>query len=201
MATVDAAAVKKLREMTNAGIMDCKTALSEAEGDFDKAATLLREKGIASAAKKADRSAEDGRIEVYMHTDHKQAALVEVNCETDFVAKTDDFRELCRDIAMQVVAMKPQYVRRDDVPADVVEGEKHIYRQQAAGEGKPEAMLDKIAEGRLNKFYGQICLLEQPFVKDSSGKQTVEQLVKEATARLGENIQVARFVRFRVGEV
>jgi elongation factor Ts len=198
MASVDAAAVKKLREMTNAGIMDCKTALSEAGGDFDKATTILREKGIASAGKKADRVATDGRIEVYMHTDHKQAALVEVNCETDFVAKTEDFQQLCRDIAMQVVALKPQYVRREDVPSDVIEGEKHIYRQQAAGEGKPEAILDKIAEGRLNKFYAQVCLMEQPFIKDD--KKTVEQLVKEAIGKLGENIRVARFARYKVGE-
>jgi elongation factor Ts len=198
MASVDAAAVKKLREMTNAGIMDCKSALAEAGGDFDKATTILREKGIASAGKKADRAASDGRIEVYMHTDHKQAALVEVNCETDFVAKTEDFQQLCRDIAMQVVALKPQYVRREEVPADVVEGEKHIYRQQAAGEGKPEAILDKIAEGRLNKFYAQVCLMEQPFIKDD--KKTVEQLVKEAIGKLGENIRIARFARYKVGE-
>ncbi|MDQ3814263.1 MAG: translation elongation factor Ts [Armatimonadota bacterium] len=198
MASVDAAAVKKLREMTGAGIMDCKGALAEAGGDFDKATTILREKGIASAAKKAERTAADGSIGVYVHTDGKQAALVEVNCETDFVAKTDDFQQLCRDIAMQVVAMKPQYVRREDVPAEVLEAEKNIYRQQAAGEGKPEAILDKIATGRLNKFYEQVCLMEQPFIKDD--KKTIEQLVKEAIGKLGENIQVARFVRYKVGE-
>jgi elongation factor Ts len=200
MASVDAAAVKKLREMTSAGIMDCKGALAEAGGDFDKAASILREKSLTTAIKKADRAAEEGNIGVYVHTDGKQAALVEVNCETDFVAKNDKFKELCREIAMQVVAMRPQYVKREDVPADVVEAEKHVYRQQAAGEGKPEAMLDKIAEGRLNKFYGQICLLEQPFVKDSSGKQTIEDLVKESIGTLGENIVVARFVRYKVGE-
>lgn len=198
MATVDAASVKKLREMTNAGIMDCKTALAEANGDFDKAATILREKGIASAAKKAERTAADGSIGLYVHTDGKQAALVEVNCETDFVAKTEDFKQLCREIAMQIVALKPLYVRREEVPDAVIEAEKNIYKQQAATEGKPEAMLDKIAEGRLNKFYQQVCLLEQPYIKDD--KKAVEQLVKEAIGKLGENIIVARFVRYKVGE-
>ena len=198
MASVDAASVKKLREMTNAGIMDCKGALAEAGGDFDKAATILREKGIAAAGKKAERTAADGLIGIYVHTDNKQAALVEINCETDFVAKTEEFQQLCRDIAMQVVAMRPQYVRREEVPAEVLEAEKSIYRQQAAGEGKPEAILDKIAEGRLNKFYGQVCLMEQPFIKDD--KKTIEQLVKEAIGKLGENIRVARFTRYKVGE-
>ena len=198
MALIDAAAVKKLREMTSAGIMDCKSALAEAGGDFDKAATLLREKGIASAAKKADRVAAEGRIEVYVHTDRKQAALVEVNCETDFVAKTEDFGQLCRDLAMQVVAMSPQYVRREDVPAEVLEAEKSIYTQQAAGEGKPEAIQERIAEGRLNKFYGQVCLMEQPFIRDD--KKTVEQLINEAIGKLGENIRIARFTRYKVGE-
>ena len=280
MATIDAAAVKKLREMTNAGIMDCKSALSEAGGDFDKAATILREKGIASAAKKADRAAADGLVGVYVSEDGKSAALIEVNCETDFVARNEKFqelvnrlaqqvgqsqasdisalmtqtldggqsveeyvkesigtigenivparlvafqaengvvgsyvhtdgkqaalvevqgsdseaaRQLARDIAMQAVALKAPYLNRDAVPADVIEGEKHIYRQQAAGEGKPEAMLDKIAEGRLNKFYGQSTLLEQPFIKDD--KKTVQQLLKEAGSAT-----VTRFVRYKVGE-
>ena len=198
MATINAADVKKLRDMTNAGMMDCKKALVDAGGDFDKAATILREKGIASAAKKADRAASEGAIGVYVHTDGKQAALVEVNCETDFVARTDDFKELARELAMQAVAMRPQYARRDEVPADVIEAEKDIYRKQAEGEGKPAQMLDKIAEGRLNKFYSQVCLVEQPYIKDD--KKTIEQLVKETAARLGENIQVGRMVRYKVGE-
>ena len=198
MATIDAASVKKLRDATNAGMMDCKKALVETEGNFEKAVALLREKGMASAAKKADRTAADGLIGSYIHTDGKQAALVEINCETDFVARTDDFKELSRDIAMQVVAMRPQWVRRDEVPADVVEAEKDIYRKQAEGEGKPAAIQDKIAEGRLDKFFGQVCLMEQPFIKDD--KKTIEGLVKEAMAKLGENIQVARMVRFKVGE-
>ncbi|MBV9866397.1 MAG: translation elongation factor Ts [Abitibacteriaceae bacterium] len=199
MASVDAAAVKKLREMTSAGIMDCKSALAEANGDFDKAATLLREKGIASAAKKAERTAADGSIGIYVHNDGKQAALVEINCETDFVAKTEDFQQLCRDLAMQVVAMKPLYLRREDVPAEVLEAERRIYEQQAAQEGKPEAIQSKIAEGRLNKeFYQAVCLMEQAFIKEN--KKTIDQLVKEAIGKLGENIQVARFTRYKVGE-
>ena len=198
MAAVDAASVKKLRDMTSAGFMDCKQALTDADGDFDKAATILREKGIASAAKKGERTAADGLIGIYVHTDGKQAALVEVNCETDFVARTDDFQQLCRDLAMQVVALRAPYVRREEVPEDVVEAEKNIYKQQAAGEGKPEAMLDKIATGRLNKYYQQVCLMEQPYIKDD--KKTVEQLINEAIAKLGENIRIARFTRYKVGE-
>lgn len=198
MASINAADVKKLRDMTNAGMMDCKKALVDAGGDFDKAATLLREKGIASAAKKADRAASEGVIGVYVHTDGKQAALVEVNCETDFVARTDDFKELARELAMQAVALRPQYVRREEVPESVIEAEKDIYRKQAEGEGKPAAMLDKIAEGRLNKFYSQVCLMEQSYIKDD--KKTIEQVVKEAMAKLGENIQVGRMIRYKVGE-
>lgn len=199
MATVDAAAVKKLREMTSAGIMECKSALTEAEGDFDKAVTILREKGQAAAAKKGERTAADGSIGVYVHTDGKQAAIVELNCETDFVAKTPDFQQLAREIAMQVVALKPLYVRREDVPAELLEAERHIYEQQAAQEGKPEAIQAKIAEGRLNKeFYQSVCLMEQTFIKDN--KKTIDQLVKEAIAKLGENIRVARFTRYKVGE-
>ena len=198
MASINAADVKKLRDMTNAGMMDCKKALVDAGGDFDKAATILREKGIASAAKKEGRAASEGVIGVYVHTDGKQAALVEVNCETDFVARTDDFKELARELAMQAVAMVPQYVRREDVPEKVLEAEKDIYRKQAEGEGKPAAMLDKIAEGRLNKFYSQVCLMEQSFIKDD--KKTIEQVIKESMAKLGENIQVGRMIRYKVGE-
>lgn len=198
MASVDAAAVKRLREITSAGIMDCKRALAETNGDIDAAVTLLREKGIAGADKKAERTAADGLVGVYVHTDGKQAAMVEVNCETDFVARTDDFQQLCRELAMQVVAMRPQWVRREDVPAEVLEAEKAIYREQAAGEGKPEAMLDKIAEGRINKFYGQVCLMEQAYVKDD--KKTIEDVVKETIAKVGENIRVNRFTRYKIGE-
>ena len=199
MATIDAAAVKQLREATNAGIMDCKKALADANGDFDAAVKILREKGIASAAKKADRSASEGAIGVYVHTDGKQAALVELNCETDFVARTDDFQQLARELAMQVVAMRPTYVRREEIPADALEAEKAIYQKQAAEEGKPEAIQQKIAEGRLNKeFFQSTCLMDQPYIKEQ--KQTIEQLIKESIAKLGENIQVKRFVRYKIGE-
>lgn len=199
MATIDAATVKQLREMTGAGIMDCKRALGETNGNLDAAVKALREKGIASADKKADRAAADGTVGIYVHTDGKQAAMVEVNCETDFVARTEDFQQLCRDLAMQVVAMKPLYVRREEIPAEELEAEKKIYEAQAAEEGKPEAIQAKIAEGRLNKeFFQSACLMDQPFVKEQ--KQTIEQLVKEAMAKLGENIQVKRFTRYKVGE-
>jgi elongation factor Ts len=198
MSVIDANTVKTLRDMTGAGFMDCKKALAEAAGNLDAAVKVLREKGIAAAAKKTDREASEGLIGVYVHTDGKQAALVELNCETDFVARTDDFGQLAREIGMQIVAMRPLYLSRDDVPAEVLEAEKAIYRQQAATEGKPEAVQDKIAEGRLEKFYSQICLLEQPFIKDD--KQTIQSLIKEAIAKLGENIQIKRYVRYKVGE-
>ncbi len=185
--------------MTGAGIMDCKRVRAETNGNIDAAIKALREKGIASAEKKADRAASEGNIGTYVHTDGKQAAMVEVNCETDFVARTDDFKQLCRDLAMQVVALRPTYVRREEIPAEALEAERAIYEKQAAEEGKPEAIQAKIAEGRLSKeFFQTVCLLDQPFVKEQ--KQTVDQLVKEAMAKLGENIQVKRFVRFNVGE-
>jgi elongation factor Ts len=199
MATIDAATVKQLREMTGAGIMDCKRVLAETNGDMDAAVKALREKGIASAEKKAGRAAGEGAIGMYVHTDGRQAAMVEVNCETDFVARNETFQQLCKDLAMQVVAMKPLYVRREEVPAEILEAERKIYEAQAAEEGKPEAIQSKIAEGRLNKeFYQAACLMDQPFVKEQ--KQTIEQLVKEAIAKLGENIQVKRFTRYKVGE-
>lgn len=281
MAAIDAAAVKKLREMTGAGLMDCKRALVETEGDSDKAAQLLREKGIASAGKKADREASEGFVGVYISEDGKRAAMVEVNCETDFVARNDAFvklgndlakaavegnatdiaslmtqpidggataeesvksamatlgenivparlvrfegqgvvgsyvhtdgkqaalvevagndavgQQVARDIAMQAVALKAPHLTREDVAAELVEAEKHVYREQAKGEGKPDAMLDKIAEGRLGKFYSQIVLMEQPFIKDSTGKQTTAQMVKAA----GDNLRVVRFARIKIGE-
>ena len=200
MSAIDANTVKQLRDMTGAGFMDCKKALTETEGNLDAAVTVLREKGIAAAAKKGDREASEGLIGVYVHTDGKQAALVELNCETDFVARTDDFGQLAREIGMQIVAMRPLYLSRDDVPADVLEAEKAIYRQQAATEGKPEAVQDKIAEGRLEKFYSQVCLVDQIFVKDEKQKQTIQDLIKESIAKLGENIQIKRYVRYKVGE-
>jgi len=198
MSAIDANTVKQLRDMTGAGFMDCKKALTETEGNLDSAVRVLREKGIAAAAKKGDREASEGLIGVYVHTDGQQAAMVELNCETDFVARTDDFATLAREIGMQIVAMRPLYLSRDDVPADVLEAEKAIYRQQAATEGKPEAVQDKIAEGRLEKFYSQICLLEQNFIKDD--KHTIQSMIKESIAKLGENIQIKRYIRYKVGE-
>ena len=198
MSAIDANTVKQLRDMTGAGFMDCKKALTETEGNLDAAVKVLREKGIAAAAKRGSREASEGLIGVYVHTDGQQAAMVELNCETDFVARTDDFAMLAREIGMQIVAMRPSYLSREDVPADVLEAEKSIYRQQAATEGKPEAVQEKIAEGRVEKFYSQVCLLEQNFIKDD--KHTIQSMIKESIAKLGENIQIKRYIRYKVGE-
>jgi elongation factor Ts len=196
---ITAAMVKELREKTGAGMMDCKKALEETGGDMEKAIQYLREKGIAKAAKKADRITAEGVVESYIHAGGRIGVLVEVNCETDFVAKTDQFRTLVKDIAMQIAAMSPKYVRREDVPAEEVEKERAILRQRTLEEGKPEHIVDKIVEGRLEKeFFQNVCLLEQPFVKDN--KKTVDQLVKEHIAQIGENITVRRFVRYELGE-
>lgn len=190
--------VKELRERTQAGMMDCKRALQETGGDMEKAIIYLREKGLASAAKKADRVAAEGLVEAYIHGDGRIGVLIEVNCETDFVAKTEDFRSLVRELAMQVAALKPQYVSRTDVPESVVNQEKEILRNQAINEGRPENIVDRIVEGRLGKFFEQVCLLEQPYMKDPD--KTVQQLITEKIASMGENIQVRRFVRFERGE-
>ncbi len=196
--TIDAATVKQLREMTGVGVMECKQALQKAEGNIDKAIELLREQGLAKAATKAGRSAKEGRIMTYVHHDGKTAVMVELNCETDFVARNELFQQLGRDVAMHVAARAPQYVSQDDVPADVLENEKRIYRNQALAEGKPEKIVDRIAEGRLNKFFEDVCLLNQVFVKDDS--KTVQDLIQEHVAKLGENLVVSRFVRYKVGE-
>ncbi|MBX5436068.1 MAG: translation elongation factor Ts [Alicyclobacillaceae bacterium] len=190
--------VKQLREKTGAGIMDCKRALAEANGDMERATEILREKGLASAAKKAGRVAAEGVVEAYIHGGGRIGVLVEVNCETDFVAKNDDFRAFVRDIAMQIAASSPQYVRREEVPEDVLNKERDILRAQTLNEGKPAHIVDKIVEGRLEKFFQEVCLLEQPFVKDPD--KTVGDLVKEKIAQIGENISVRRFVRYVVGE-
>ncbi|MBX6396209.1 MAG: translation elongation factor Ts [Alicyclobacillaceae bacterium] len=195
---ISAAQVKELRERTGAGMMDCKKALTDADGDMEKAIQLLRERGLAAAAKKAGRIATEGLVEAYIHGGGRIGVLVEVNCETDFVAKTEEFRELVRDIAMQIAASKPEYVKREDVPAAVVEKEKEILRAQALNEGKPAHIVDKMVEGRIEKFFKEVCLLEQPFIKNPD--VTVEQLVKEKIAKIGENISVRRFVRFELGE-
>ncbi|CAB3392456.1 translation elongation factor Ts [Kyrpidia spormannii] len=195
---ITAAQVKELRERTGAGMMDCKKALTDAEGDMDKAIQLLRERGLAAAAKKAGRVATEGLVEAYIHGGGRIGVLVEVNCETDFVANTDEFRSLVKDIAMQVAASRPEYVRREEVPAEVIEKEKSIYRAQAEAEGKPAAIVERMVEGRLEKFYKEACLLEQPFIKNPD--ITVEQLVKEKISKIGENISVRRFSRFELGE-
>jgi elongation factor Ts len=195
---ITAAMVKELREKTGAGMMDCKKALTETNGDMEKAIEYLREKGIAKAEKKADRIAAEGIVESYIHGNGRIGVLVEVNCETDFVAKTDEFKAFVKDIAMQIAAMSPKYVRREEVPSAEVEKERQILREQALQEGKPEHIVDKMVEGRLGKFYQEICLLEQAFVKDSD--KTIDQLVKEQIAKIGENISIRRFVRYELGE-
>ncbi|MEZ4637384.1 MAG: translation elongation factor Ts [Caldilineaceae bacterium] len=197
MAEITAGMVKELREATSAGILDCKKALSQADGDFDKAVEILREKGLSSAAKKADRAANEGLIGTYVHPGSKMAGMVEVNCETDFVARTDNFQELARDLAMQVVAARPEYVSRDLVPADVIEREKEIFRAQLADSGKPESVWDRIIEGKLDKWYSEICLLEQNFIKDPD--KTIQALLVENIAAMGENIQIRRFARLEIG--
>jgi elongation factor Ts len=196
--TITADLVKTLRERTGAGMMECKAALVEANGDIEEATTILRKRGLAQAAKKTGRSASEGLIGHYIHMGGKIGVLVEVNCESDFVARTADFQTLVKEIAMHIAAASPQYVTREDVPADVLEREKGIYRAQLEGSGKPAPVVDKIVEGKLNSFYEQAVLLDQPSIRDP--KTTIGQMVTAAIAKLGENIVVSRFVRFRVGE-
>jgi len=198
MAEISAGLVKQLRERTGAGMMECKKALVEAKGEIGEAETVLRKWGIASAGKKATRTTKQGTIGTYIHAGAQLGVLVEVNCESDFVARTDDFQELVRDVAMHVAAADPQFVRREDVTAEVLEKEKEIQKARAVNEGKPEKVAEKIVEGRMAKFYEEVCLLEQPFVKDNT--MTIDQLIKQKIAKLGENISVARFARFKVGD-
>ena len=198
MAEITAAQVKELREKSGAGMMDCKNALVEANGDIDKAGEVLRKKGIAKATKKADRAANEGRIEAYIHPGSKLGVLLEVNCETDFVANTDDFSTFCRDVAMQIAASAPKCVRREEVDQQTIDHEMEIYKEQAKNQGKPENILEKIALGKMEKFYSETCLLEQPFVKDPD--KTIQDLVTEIIAKLGENISINRFSRFKIGE-
>ena len=195
---VSASMVKDLREKTGAGMMDCKKALSETGGDFQKAVDYLRQKGLATAAKRAGRIASEGRIGSYIHAGGKIGVMVEVNCETDFVAKTDDFQIFAKDIAMHIAASNPSYVRREDVSPEVLEREKEIYRAQARDAKKPEKIIDKIVEGKLEKFYGEICLLEQPFVKDPD--ITIQDLLNGFIGKVGEKVEIRRFTRFQVGE-
>ena len=192
--------VRELRDRTGAGVMDCKEVLQEAKGSLDGAVEYLRKKGLAAAAKRAHREAREGLVGAYVHSGAKLGVLVEVNCETDFVAKTDAFQDLVKDLGMQVAAANPSYVSRDDVPPDVVEKEREIYRGQLADQKKPPHVIDKIIEGKLEKFYTEQCLLEQPFIKDASGKTKVKDLVDGVNARTRERIAVKRFARFQVGE-
>ncbi len=198
MAEITAQMVKQLRERTGAGILECKKALQETGGDMEEAVVVLRKWGLASAAKKASRSTKQGLIGSYIHAGSQIGVLVEVNCETDFVARTEEFRELVHDIAMQVAAADPKYIRREDVPAEVVEKEREIQRARVLAEGKPPHVADKIVEGRLAKFFEEVCLYDQPFIKDNS--LTVGDLIKTKIAKIGENITVSRFVRFKVGD-
>ena len=199
MAEISAALVKQLRDRTGAGMMECKKALVEAKGDLGEAETVLRKWGIASAGKKATRTTKQGTIGTYIHAGAQLGVMIEVNCESDFVARTDDFQELVRDVAMHIAAADPQFLRREDVTAAVLEKEKDIQKARAMNEGKPEKVAEKIVEGRMAKFYEEVCLYEQPFVKENS--ITIDQLIKAKIAKLGENIAVSRFARFKVGDV
>ena len=195
---ITAEMVKQLRDRTGAGMMDCKKALTEADGNIEKSIELLREKGLAAAAKKAGRIAAEGLVESYIHGNGRIGVLVEVNIETDFAAANEDFKQLVKDIAMQIAAAKPEFVNKEEVPTDVLEKEMNILRAQAKNEGKPDKIIEKMVEGRIEKFYKEICLLEQPGIKDPD--KTIRQLVTEKIAMIGENITVRRFVRFERGE-
>lgn len=195
---ITTAMVKELRQATSAGVLDCRKALEESGGDFDKAVAHLREKGLAAAAKRAGRQASDGRVEAYVHPGSRIAVMLELNCETDFVARTDDFKTLAHDLALHIAFAAPHYLTRQDVPEGVLESERAIYRAQALEEGKPANVVDRIVEGRLGKFYQQTCLMEQPFVRDED--RTIQDLVTEAIAKFGENVVLRRFVRYAVGE-
>src|SRR6266404_3184826 len=197
---INAVQVKELREKTGAGMMDCKNALVDAKGDMEQAIVVLRKKGLASAQKKSARIAAEGMIGHYIHAGGKLGVLVEVNSETDFAARSDDFQVLVKDIAMHIAAQNPLYVRREDVPAEVLEKEKEIYKDQARASGKPANIIDKIAEGKLESYYEMACLYDQKFVKDPAGKTTVKELINQFVGKIGENIQVRRFARFKTGE-
>ncbi len=190
--------IKELREETSAGVLDCRKALETCEGDFEKAVAHLRKKGLAAVAKRAEREASEGLVEAYVHPGSQVAVMLELDCETDFVARTDDFKDLAHNLALHIAFGAPDYFTRQDIPAEVIESKRAIYRAQALEEGKPEQIADRIVDGRIEKFYQQACLMEQPFVKDED--KTVENLITDAIAKLGENIVLSRFVRYEVGE-
>ena len=198
MAEITAALVKELRERTGAGMMDCKKALSATDGDLEKAIDFLREKGLAAAAKKAGRVAAEGLVEAYIHGGGRIGVLVEVNCETDFVAKTDAFKELVKDIAMHIAATNPSYLKREEVPTAELEHEQAVLAEQARNEGKPEKIIEKMVAGRIEKYYKEVCLMEQPFVKDPD--KTISDWITESIAKIGENISIRRFTRYQLGE-
>lgn len=198
MAEITAALVKELRERTGAGMMDCKKALTETAGDIDKAIDFLREKGLAAAAKKAGRVASEGLVEAYIHAGGRIGVLVEVNCETDFVAKTDDFKTLVKDIAMHIAAANPLYLKREEVPTAELEHEKEVLAEQAKNEGKPEKIIEKMVNGRIEKYYKEVCLIDQDFVKDPD--KTIGDLITASIAKIGENISIRRFARYNLGE-
>ncbi len=198
MSSITADQVKELRARTGAGIMDCKKALGETQGDMEAAIDFLRKKGLSAAARKAGRVASEGLVSSYIHAGGKIGVLVEVNCETDFVARNEDFQNLVRDIAMHIAAARPLYLKREDVPTDVVERERKVYLEQARESGKPEKILDKIVEGRMGKFFGEVCLMEQTFVKDTD--LSISDLITNSIAKIGENIQIRRFTRYELGE-
>jgi len=198
MATISAATVKELREKTGAGIMNCKEALSDCNGDISKAVDFLRKKGLATAAKRAGRAMTEGIVESYIHMDSKLGVLVEINCETDFVAKNDDFKEFAKNIAMHITATNPVGIRQEDVPKETIDKEKEIYRAQVLGMGKPEKIVDKIVEGKLKKYFKDNCLMNQAYVRDPN--ITIEDLLNEMVAKIGENITIKRFARFKIGE-
>ena len=198
METISAGMVKELREKTGAPMMDCRNALTEAKGNMEEAVVVLRKRGMASAAKKASRTASEGAVGTYIHAGGKIGVLIEINCESDFVARTEDFQELLKDIAMHIAATDPRYIRKEDVTAADMEREKEIYRAQAAQTGKPAPVVEKIVEGKMGKFYEEVCLLEQPFIKEQS--VTINQLIAQKVGKLGENLMVRRFARFKVGD-
>ena len=195
---ITASMVKELRTRTGVGMMDCKKALTEANGDMEKAVDILREKGLSKAAKKAGRIAAEGIVGSYIHGNGRIGVLVEVNCETDFVAQTEGFHALVKDIAMQIAAANPLYVSREEVPADVISHEKEVYRQEALNKGKPEKIVDRMVEGRIEKYFKEVCLLDQPFIKD--GDKTINDVVLEATVKMGEKVSIRRFTRYQLGE-
>lgn len=195
---ITASMVKELRTRTGVGMMDCKKALTEVNGDMEKAVDILREKGLSKAAKKAGRIAAEGIVGSYIHGNGRIGVLVEVNCETDFVAQTEGFHALVKDIAMQIAAANPLYVSREEVPADVISHEKEVYRQEALNEGKPEKIVDRMVEGRIEKYFKEVCLLDQPFIKD--GDKTINDVVLEATVKMGEKVSIRRFTRYQLGE-